>query len=206
MSWNEIMPECRKIIDRDLSWIQDEIVRSFYSQAILNRILLIFAFWQKSILFQDNQNLWQENFHEHAMIPFLKRLSKNKTGEERLWKEFSLSALPQKSLLFPTGGSLSISDIQVTDTAYANVFAKLERKTERKGVKALRELFGPEILGEAFEFSLTKADKKSKGVFYTPSYITDGMTLLAIEDFIITHLDEGVIDTAASNGFKTNKL
>jgi hypothetical protein len=200
------MPECRKIIDRDLSWIQDEIVRSFYSQAILNRILLIFAFWQKSILFQDNQNLWQENFHEHAMIPFLKRLSKNKTGEERLWKEFSLSALPQKSLLFPTGGSLSISDIQVTDTAYANVFAKLERKTERKGVKALRELFGPEILGEAFEFSLTKADKKSKGVFYTPSYITDGMTLLAIEDFIITHLDEGVIDTAASNGFKTNKL
>jgi hypothetical protein len=201
-SWSEIMRECRKIIDKDLNWIQDEILRSFYSLAILNRILLIFAFWQKSILFQSNQDLWQENFHEHAMIPFLKQLSKNKTDQKRPWKKFSLSALPQKSLLFPTGGSSSISDIQVSDAAYANVFAKLEQK----GIKALRELFGSEILGEIFEFSLTRADKKSKGVFYTPSYITDGMTLLAIEKFMITHLGEDIFDTTASSGFKTNKL
>lgn len=206
LSWNEIMPECRKIIERDLGLIQDEILRSFYSQAILNRTLLIFAFWQKAILFQGNQDLWQENFHERVMVPFLKRLSKNKAGEKRLWKEFSLSALPQKSLLFPTGGSWSLSDIQVSDSAYANVFAKLELKTDRIGVKALRELFGSEILGEAFEFSLTRADKKSKGVFYTPSYITDGMTLLVIEKFMIAHLDRSIIDITALNEFKINKL
>ncbi|MFW9915102.1 MAG: Eco57I restriction-modification methylase domain-containing protein [Candidatus Thorarchaeota archaeon] len=206
LSWNEIMLECRKTIDQDLGPIQDEMLRNFCSQAILNRILLIFAFWRKSILFQGNQGFLQDNFHGNVMIPFLKLLSKNKTGEKRLWKRFSLSALPQKSLLFPTGGSWSISDIQVSDATYANVFAKLELKTDRIGIKALKDLFGSEILGEAFEFSLTRTDKKLKGVFYTPSYITDGMTLLAIEKFMIAHLEEGVIDRSASKEFKTKKL
>jgi hypothetical protein len=206
LSWNEIMPECRKIIEKDLNWIQDEILRDFYSQAILNRILLIFAYWQKSIIFQGNQELWQDNFHENAMVPFLKRLSNNKAIENRLWKDFSLSALPQKSLLFPSGGVWSISDIQVSDATYSNVFAKLELITGRIGVRGLGDLFGSEILGEAFEFSLTRANKKSKGVFYTPSYITDGMALLAIEKFIKNHLDGIIIDKTAINGFKTKKL
>ncbi|MFX0113549.1 MAG: Eco57I restriction-modification methylase domain-containing protein [Candidatus Hodarchaeota archaeon] len=196
-SWKEIIQKSRKLIENDLYEIQDRHLRSFYSQIILNRIFLITIFWQKSLLFLGSKGLWQEDFHNKVMIPFLKKLSGLSADDNEILKEGCFSVPDQKSLLFPIGGVGSLSDIQVDDGTYSDIFRRINSQIDGFGAMALKDLFESEMLGEMLEFSLTRAKKKAKGIFYTPQYITDEMASLAIREFLISHLKKQGIDPSA---------
>ncbi|MFQ5976627.1 MAG: Eco57I restriction-modification methylase domain-containing protein [Candidatus Heimdallarchaeota archaeon] len=195
-SWYETVLMCREIIEQDLRTIQDNLVRSFYSQVFLNRILLLSIVWYKFPPFLDSNIFWKEDFHRQVMIPFLEKLSGIKPDSKSTLKINAATVPGQKSLLHPQGGKWSISDIQVSDVAYSSVFTRLEAINDQWGENSLKELFGSQILGEAFEDSLTRSKKKAKGVFYTPTYVADSMASLAIEKYIIARLKENGIDPA----------
>lgn len=195
-SWYETVLKCREIIEQDLRTIQENLIRSFYSQVILNRILLLSIVWNKFPRILDSKMLWKEDFHRRVMIPFLEKLSGIKP-DSKPTLEINAPTVPvQKSLLHPQGGKWSISDIQVSDVAYSSVFARLEAINDQWGEEFLKELFGSQVLGEAFEDSLTRSKKKAKGVFYTPTYVADEMASLAIKKFIVARFTENGIDPA----------